>query len=279
MANRHFGKISEVWKHGVLAEVLDQDRPRRFAETHAGSADYPLTPSPERDYGIYGFMDRRAGDQTLRGSAYARLLDTLPQADGDPRRCPGSPLIAMKTLGALADHLYFDIDPGSVETIAEASLELGIGPHVRAEVRDGCSGVLDTHLDRPEGCVHIDPFDPFESAVPGGLSPVDVARTLANAGTRVLYWYGYEEAGERAWAWEEIAAAVRATRWWIGDIAYAEPETDSGIVGSGMLVGNVSDASVERCESFGRALELIYRDAKLPSGDRGSLAFLSRRSS
>ena len=278
MANHHFGKISEVWKHGVLAEVLDEDRPRRFAETHAGSADYALTPSPERGYGVYGFIDRCADDPTLRGSAYARLLRALPRTAGHPRRCPGSPFVAMKTLGALPDQVYFDTDPESVETIARAADELGLGAQVRTVVQDGCSGVLDAHFDSPDACVHIDPFDPLEPGIAGGPSPVGVARTVADAGTRVLYWYGYEEESERTWAWEEIAEAVPSAGWWIGDMAYAEPETDSGIVGSGVLVGNVSDAATERCEAFGRALELAYRDAALPSGNRGSLGFLSRRS-
>ena len=278
MANSHFGKISEVWKHAVLAEVLDQDRPRSFGETHAGSADYSLTHSPERDYGIYGFWDRRTADPTLRASVYARVLDALPQVSGRPRRCPGSPLVAMNILGASTDHVYFDTDPDSVRTIAGVADELGIASHVRTEARDGCSGVLQAHLDHPDACVHIDPFDPFEPGSVGGPSPVDVAKTLSSAGTRVLYWYGYEAADERTWAWEEIAATVPSARWWIGEIEYAEPETDSGIVGSGVLVANVSDPAIERCKAFGGALVSAYRKASLPSGNRGSLGFLSRRS-
>jgi 23S rRNA A2030 N6-methylase RlmJ len=37
MANPHFGKLGDVWKHAALAEVLERERPRRYAETHAGS--------------------------------------------------------------------------------------------------------------------------------------------------------------------------------------------------------------------------------------------------
>lgn len=279
MANSHFGKISEVWKHAVLAEVLDQDRPRCFGETHAGSADYSLTHSPERDYGIYGFWDRRSGDPTLRTSAYARILDALPREAGRPRRCPGSPLVAMEILGASTEQVYFDTDPASARTIAGVAEQLGIASHVRTEARDGCSGVIEAHLHHPDACVHIDPFDPFEPGSVNGPSPVDVARTLSDAGTRVLYWYGYETAEERTWAWDEIAAIVPAVRWWIGDIQYAEPETDSGIVGSGVLMANVSDPAIERCEAFGGALASAYFEGPLPSGNRGSLAFRSRRSS
>jgi 23S rRNA A2030 N6-methylase RlmJ len=42
MANRHFGKLADVWKHGALLAVLDRERPARYAETHAGSGTYPL---------------------------------------------------------------------------------------------------------------------------------------------------------------------------------------------------------------------------------------------
>jgi 23S rRNA A2030 N6-methylase RlmJ len=276
MANRHFGKISEVWKHGALAEVLDEDQPRRFAETHAGSADYPLTPSAERVYGVYRLIGLSADNPTLQGAAYMRVLSGLPLAGDGPQRCPGSPLVAMKILGDRAEHLYFDIDPESVQTITDAAAELNLGPYVRAEVRDGCTGVLDAHFDQQDGCVHIDPFDPLDPGILDGPSPVEVARTLAEQGTQVLYWYGYEEVGDRAWAWDEIAAAVPSAGWWNGDLTYAEPETDSGIVGSGMLVANASGAAIERCEAFGRALELAYHGAMLPSGNSGSIAFVSR---
>ena len=40
MANRHFGKIADVWKHAALAEVLELEPPGRYAETHAGSGAY-----------------------------------------------------------------------------------------------------------------------------------------------------------------------------------------------------------------------------------------------
>src|SRR5919201_4868027 len=50
MANPHFARIGDVWKHGPLVEVLTTMRPDLYAETHAGSAAYQLTPSPERGY-------------------------------------------------------------------------------------------------------------------------------------------------------------------------------------------------------------------------------------
>ena len=50
MANVHYARIGDVWKHLSLAEVLRIGCPRRYWESHAGSSSYPLTRSPERDY-------------------------------------------------------------------------------------------------------------------------------------------------------------------------------------------------------------------------------------
>jgi 23S rRNA (adenine2030-N6)-methyltransferase len=279
MANRHFGKLSEVWKHGALSEILAEERPGCYAETHAGSADYPLTHSPERDYGIFRFLSRSSGDERLRSSAYRHVLDSLPRGEAQPARCPGSPLVALLILGAGADYIFFDTDPASIDSIAVAARKLRLDPQVRAEVRDGPSGVMEAFSGR-DGCVHIDPFDPFRSGPLGGPSSVELARMLGATGKTVVYWYGYEEPEHRFWAWDEVATSTQgASRWWIGDVAYAEAESESGIVGCGVLVGNTSQAATTRCTGFGRALESGYCDAALPSGNRGSISFSTRESS
>ena len=56
MANVHYAKLGDVWKHLPLAEVLRIEAPRRYLESHAGSSSYPLSPSAERDYGVLYFV-------------------------------------------------------------------------------------------------------------------------------------------------------------------------------------------------------------------------------
>ena len=56
MANSHFGNLGDVWKHLVLAAVLEREPPRWYAETHAGSAAYPLNRDPQREFGIWRFL-------------------------------------------------------------------------------------------------------------------------------------------------------------------------------------------------------------------------------
>lgn len=81
MANRHFGKLADVWKHLVPAEVLSVDRPRQFCDTHAGHACYAMTADAERRYGVLGFMEAAVDDVVLNRSAYFRLLVRGPADD------------------------------------------------------------------------------------------------------------------------------------------------------------------------------------------------------
>jgi hypothetical protein len=53
MANIHYGNIGDVWKHLPLAEILSMEAPNTYWESHAGSSQYPLTHSAERDYGVF----------------------------------------------------------------------------------------------------------------------------------------------------------------------------------------------------------------------------------
>jgi hypothetical protein len=50
MANRHFGKIADVWKHAALMEAIGRVAPGRYAETHAGPAAYPMVRDSEREF-------------------------------------------------------------------------------------------------------------------------------------------------------------------------------------------------------------------------------------
>ncbi len=102
MTNRHFGRISEVWKHLVLAEALASERPATFLDTHAGDALYPLVDDPERRFGVLTFNEIVDRHGALRESAYASVLSPLrrgPTLSG----IPGGPLVAMGVLGTEAN--------------------------------------------------------------------------------------------------------------------------------------------------------------------------------
>src|ERR1043166_5977233 len=107
MANPYFGDFGDVWKHLALLEVLAREQPRQYWETHAGSASYPLTRSPERRYGVYHFLEHADRTPALRDSRYRQMLAQLPRAQGVPAVYPGSALQAMLELDTAADAFLF----------------------------------------------------------------------------------------------------------------------------------------------------------------------------
>src|SRR5919112_3263013 len=168
MANVHYAKIGDVWKHLPLAEVLSIERPGSYLESHAGSSSYPLTRSPERDYGAFLFLKLAVRSSVLEGSAYRRLLYPSDH-DETPPTYPGSPLIAMELLGDAGGRFVFcDVDGASLATIAEDARALGIpSDHVRLMQGDGVSTLEKelVRLSEEEATgtfLHVDPYRPFE---------------------------------------------------------------------------------------------------------------------
>jgi 23S rRNA (adenine2030-N6)-methyltransferase len=168
MANVHYAKIGDVWKHLPLAEVLGIGRPGRYYwESHAGSSTYPLTRSPERDYGVFLFLERAGSSSALKGSAYRRLL-YLRESSRTPPTYPGSPLIAMELLGDAAEFVFCDLDGASLANIEEDARASGVpSDRVRLVQGDGVSAVVDelAALSEEEASatfLHVDPYHPLE---------------------------------------------------------------------------------------------------------------------
>jgi 23S rRNA A2030 N6-methylase RlmJ len=123
MANRHFGKLSDVWKHAALAEVLEREPPQRYAETHAGSGAYPIVHDRERQFGILRFLDVAAGFGLLARSRYRATAASWLTGHG---HYPGSPLLAMTALGDASSYLLCDLDPGSAADLRRWARELSL---------------------------------------------------------------------------------------------------------------------------------------------------------
>lgn len=274
MANRHFGKFADVWKHLVLDEVLASTKPARYAETHAGSAAYPIVHDAERRFGVLGFLDGLASDDALAQVAFPRVVSEF--VNGDPPTYPGSALHAMTLLGDNCSYLLCDLDPVSVEDLRTWAARLSL---TRCEVaaRDGMQAVGGAWLEDPAPTVvHIDPFDPFERT-DGGPSAVALAAEVADAGHTLVYWYGLSHPGERAWALDAIQRLTSAPVW-CGDLLVTrrdgETRSDGDLgeattpgTGCGVVLANVSPALVARCEELAHALVDHYDGRELPSGE------------
>jgi 23S rRNA A2030 N6-methylase RlmJ len=282
MANRHFGKLSDVWKHAALAEVLDREPPRRYAETHAGSGAYPIVRDGERQFGILRFLDVAAGSSALARSRYRAVAGSWLSGR---ELYPGSALLAMTMLGDEISYLLCDLDPGSAADLRRWARELGLH---RCEVAqaDGMAAIaawLDHQPGEP-GLVHIDPFDP-DARGPSGYSALDLAARVASSGTPLVYWYGYDEPGDQAWAYARLTAQTSAPLW-CGDILVTGTSRTDGDLGRattagtgfGVILANLQPGTAAACAAVGNALADAYADVLLPDRSRGCLAFTTTTS-
>ena len=280
MANPHFGKLADVWKHAALSEVLELELPRRYAETHAGSGAYPIVHDAEREFGILRFLQVAAWSEVLTRSRYNAVAAFWLNGRG---LYPGSALQAMTILGDDSSYLLCDMDPESAADLQYWGRELNLS---RCEVAqaDGMAAVaawLDQDAGQP-GLVHIDPFDP-DAPGPAGYSALDLAVRVAESGTPLVYWYGYEESGEQAWAYARLASQT-PTPLWCGDVLVTGTSStpgDLGIAttpgtGFGVILANVQAATADACTALGNALAEAYAGVVFTDGSRGSLNFTTR---
>jgi 23S rRNA A2030 N6-methylase RlmJ len=284
MANHHFGKLADVWKHLPLTEIIHLEQPAAYWESHAGSALYPMGDDPERDFGAQRFFRVSAGYPILRESRYRQQLLAYATARGQLTSYPGSPMLAMSELGAGPHYRFCDLDAASVADIRKAARTLGLGSTVTVVASDGMTALRDASATEGARSVlaHIDPFDPY-GAGPGGFSALDLAVELISQGIALVYWYGYSDPEERAWAFVELSQRCRSTSLWCGDIMVASPGQclPSGDLGTattpgtgfGIVCANLRGPTLSACERLGRELVLAYDGADLPGGGAGSLDF------
>jgi 23S rRNA A2030 N6-methylase RlmJ len=278
MANPHFGKIADVWKHAALAEVLEREHPDWYAETHAGSGAYAVVHDREREFGILRFLEVAPRFPALARSPYRAIAASY--IEGDRSVYPGSALLAMTMLGDTSSYLLCDLDRGSITDLRRWSRGLDLHRCEVAEA-DGMAAVA-ARLDgeaRGHGLVHIDPFDP-DARGAGGYSAIEFAARVADSGTRLVYWYGYDEPGDQAWAHKKLGTLTRASLWY-GDVLVTGPSSAPGDLGRattpgtgfGVILANVQAGTVDACAALGNALSEAYAGAIFPDGSPGHLDF------
>ena len=64
----HFAKQPDVLKHLILCEVLKNETPQIYVETNSACAIYPMTQTPEQQYGIYHFLEKADEVPSLKDS-------------------------------------------------------------------------------------------------------------------------------------------------------------------------------------------------------------------
>lgn len=291
MANRHFAKLADVWKHLPLVEVLSIERPTRYWESHAGSAVYEMVDDPERRYGALRFLEVAPALPALARSRYLAHLRSMGDGTASrPATYPGSPMLAALELGAACSYLFCDVDPESVATLRTAAARLDLASQVQVVGSDGMTALHQAFLTSPAGgttLAHVDPFQPH-TVGPGGQSALDLSRELIAGGAGLVYWYGYDRPERRRWAFEELSVGAGRATVWCGDVMITTPdgEATAGDLGAattpgtgfGVVCANVSAAAVDACRELGEQLALAYDGVPLPDGRPGRLDFTTRAS-
>lgn len=293
MANRHAGRLADIFKHLALAALLTTERPTLYAETHAGNAVHPeqapqpgTVPAPrhpitERVHGVARFLDAMDRDPRLGTSSYGGVLREHISGSAT---IPGSPAVAMAVLRDHATYLLCDVDPDSTADIERWAVTTGLSDRVATVTADGLRAVgrrvLAGSADPASTFVHVDPYDPWATGE-DGMSSVGLTRSLIADGIAVMYWYGFDRPADRGWAPDELAGDVPL---WCGVAMVTDADggtRDDGDLGAattpgtgcGVVCANTSADATGRCELLGHALADGYAGVPLPSGEPGGLAF------
>jgi len=299
MANRHYAQIGDVWKHLPLGEILVLEAPGRYIETHSGAATYPLEPTWEREYGALHYLAHCESAPHLRAARYTAILRDLAGPHRNAPRYPGSPALALSLLAQAArEFLFADLDEASLATIEAFARSLQIPDSrvrcVRADGIDAADRFLESlpERERRATLLFIDGYSPFEASA-AGVSGLDLFRSAAERGARVVLWYGFHADSEpghvgRARCHEGIREgmpfgasgdeAFPLGRPWSAEIRLEamgrlDLDANPGVHGCGLLCANLLPATRGRCERLGEEMARIYHGARLPGDRSGAIRF------
>lgn len=291
MANRHFGEIGDVWKHLLLSEILAIEKPTDYWESHAGSAEYALKHSDEKDYGVFYFLEHADESDALNSSSYNRLLKSLVKTK-ELKTYPGSPFIAMRLLKDCS-FIFCDTDEESLDNIESAARKLKIPPKsIRVVERDGVPALAEFAAKVPLKDVDtvlafIDPYRLFVKS-DNDMNALELFAHLSQRGVKTVLWYGYDSDEYR----EMIFICVRipfmnvdsemlvTPSLWCADINLVAMEDSTfneppGVFGCGIICANLSDKAIKTCDKLGYELSAIYESAVLPDERSGALVYRS----
>lgn len=184
----HYGKQADVFKHLVLCEVLQIEKPQIYIETNSASAIYQMAHTPEQQYGIYYFLKKAREEKPLRESLYYKLEST-EMAKGNYL---GSPALAMNTLAErTSQYLFFDIEKDALENIESYAKQVKLESHIQTCHTDSLEGIIKLLPSLSQASfLHIDPYEIDKKGI-SGTTYLDVLIQATQAGMKCLLWYGF----------------------------------------------------------------------------------------
>ena len=271
----HFAKQPDVLKHLILCKVLKNETPQVYVETNSACAIYPMTQTPEQQYGIYHFLEKADEVPSLKDSVYYQL-ESGEMAKGNYL---GSPALAMNVLGKQAKmFVFFDLEKSALENVGTYAQQIGLSPFVEIYHADSSRGTIELLPSLPTSSfIHIDPYE-IDKKGDSGVTYLDVLIQATLLGMKCLLWYGFMTGDDKASLDNYITSSLEKAG--IKDYTGVELTMNSirkdsvlcnpGILGSGILATNLSQTSTDIILDYSNQLVDIYKDAKYKDYD-GSL--------
>ena len=271
----HFAKQPDVLKHLILCKVLKNETPQVYVETNSACAIYPMTQTPEQQYGIYHFLEKADEVPSLKDSVYYQL-ESGEMAKGNYL---GSPALAMNVLGKQAKRfVFFDLEKSALENVGTYAQQIGLSPFVEIYHADSSRDTIELLPSLPTSSfIHIDPYE-IDKKGDSGVTYLDVLIQATLLGMKCLLWYGFMTGDDKASLDNYITSSLEKAG--IKDYTGVELTMNSirkdsvlcnpGILGSGILATNLSQTSTDIILDYSNQLVDIYKDAKYKDYD-GSL--------
>lgn len=271
----HFAKQPDVLKHLVLCEVLKNEAPQVYVETNSACAIYPMTQTPEQEYGIYHFLEKADRNKSLKDSVYYQL-ESAEMAKGSYL---GSPALAMNVLKKQAQKfVFFDLEKSALENVAGYARQIKLSTPVDIRHTDSLEGTMELLPSLPKSSfIHIDPYE-IDKKGDSGVTYLDVLIQATQLGMKCLLWYGFMTGNDKESLDNYIISSLKKAG--IKDYTGVELTMNSirkdsilcnpGILGSGILATNLSQISKDIILDYSNKLVDIYQDAKYKDYD-GSL--------
>ena len=271
----HFAKQPDVLKHLILCEVLKNETPQVYVETNSACAIYPMTQTPEQQYGIYHFLEKADEVPSLKDSVYYQL-ESGEMAKGNYL---GSPALAMKVLGKQAKRfVFFDLEKSALKNVGTYAKQIGLSASVEIHHADSSRGTIELLPSLPTSSfIHIDPYE-IDKKGNSGVTYLDVLIQATLLGMKCLLWYGFMTGDDKTSLDNYITSSLKKAG--IKDYTGVELTMNSirkdsvlcnpGILGSGILATNLSQTSTDIILDYSNQLVDIYKDAKYKDYD-GSL--------
>jgi len=185
----------------------------------------------------------------------------------------GSPGLAMNVLkDTVEKYIFCDIEENSLNAIKDYSLKLNLSTRVRTFKNDSIK-TIDSLIDNfsSSDFIHIDPYSIADKNAEGKTF-FDTFLDSVKRGMKSMLWYGYENNYQRKYLYNWMKEKVNSSyikannnviliELFLSSIRENEVIINPGVVGCGIVIGNLSQKSIKEFDVFSDEIVKIYQNS------------------